>query len=97
MTRGGFRAGAGRPRGSRTVKMPTTSTEAAGMTPRDYLLRVLNDPSADEARRDRAAIALLPYTVPKPAPLGAKAQREADAMDAEAGTVWERLLARHES
>jgi len=91
--RGGYRAGAGRPRGSKTVKMPApTSTEAGSMTPLEYLSRVLNDPSADEARRDRAAIALLPYTVPKPASIGAKAAREAEAMDAERGTSWDDLL-----
>ena len=67
------------------------------MTPLEYLSRVLNDPSADDARRDRAAIAMLAYCHAKPPPIGAKAAREAAAMDAEAGSVWERLLSRHES
>lgn len=70
----GFRPGAGRPRGSRTVKpaapAPIPGGEGgANLSPLDHLLAVMRDPIGDEARRNRAAIALLPYTMPKPRPL----------------------------
>jgi hypothetical protein len=46
--RGGFRPGAGRPR-----NVP--------LTPIGHLLGVMRNPKAEPARRDQAAIALLPY------------------------------------
>lgn len=90
--RGGFRAGAGRPRGSRTVKIPTTTSEAAGLSPLAYLLSVMNDAAEPVETRMRAAGLALPYCHAKPAPIGAKAAREAEAMDAERGTSWDDLL-----
>lgn len=59
MKQGGYRPGAGRPRkGEPSVAQAAASL---GMEPVDYLLMVMNDPNGDPARRDRAAIALLPY------------------------------------
>ena len=93
--RGGYRAGAGRPRGAKTVREvvpPATDTGGERMTPLQYLLQVLNDPSADEARRDRAAIALLPYSAPRHAPLTGKEAREAGADAREDGNGWAELV-----
>ena len=96
MARGGKREGAGRPAG--TPNKATQETQAAvaasGLTPLEYMLGVINDPSADESRRDRMAQAAAPYVHPKAeaAEGGKKAQREAAARVAERGTDWESLL-----
>ena len=73
--RGGFRVGAGRPKGvketqPRTRQNPENSSPApdialaainAGMTPLEYMLAVMRDPGADQVRRDRMAMAAAPY------------------------------------
>lgn len=102
MARGGYRAGAGRPKGSKT-KFPRNNTlvlpqhlerRSAPGTPLEYLLEIMQDSAADVARRDRAAIAALPYTHPRisDARLGQKALAQGAAVAAEEGTEWERLL-----
>jgi hypothetical protein len=53
MPRGGFRPGAGRPKGSKTAR--------PGVAPLEYMLAVMNDVAADDARRDRMAIAAAPF------------------------------------
>src|SRR5437763_17213218 len=73
---GGFRPGAGRPRGSRDVKPRKRTVRRPGegsqstpspvdnghvRKPLDYMLAVMNDPEADPVRRDRMAIAAAPY------------------------------------
>lgn len=74
MASGGYRAGAGRPRKPenelsrpRRVK-PTVTTESTiitshtgDLTPMEYCLRVINDPTQIAERRDRFCIVLLPY------------------------------------
>lgn len=91
--RGGYRAGAGRPKGSKTARLPaSTTSEAAGLSPLAYLLSVMNDAAEPVETRMRAAGLALPYCHAKPAPIGAKAAREAEAMDAERGTSWDDLL-----
>lgn len=76
MARGGYRAGAGRPR-STSRKKPlknktqtqneqdtqaiSTTTETLCMTPLEYMLSVMNCRNADDERRDRMAIAAAPY------------------------------------
>ena len=70
MARGGFRVGAGRPKGSKgkTAKSKrTTHITGAGetLTPLEFMLRVLNDPNADKELRARMAIAAAPYVHPK--------------------------------
>lgn len=80
MARGGFRPGAGRPRKSRDevaekievaekalpqdVEAATTS-DVTTFSPLEYLLSVLNDPTAHKDQRFRAAIAAAPYVHPK--------------------------------
>ena len=99
MPRGGFRAGAGRPPRSSvcgdSAKVIHAAGRAAGMTPLEYMLTVMNDASADDARRDRMAQAAAPYVHPKAEAetQGKKAQRQAAAVVAERGTDWESLLA----
>ena len=87
MPRGGYRPGAGRPKGSSKV----THTDAVARvdvpaqlqavqeaspedekTPLEYMLAVINDPTADQNRRDRMAIAAAPFMHPKTGESGKK-------------------------
>lgn len=91
--RGGFRAGAGRPKGSKTARLPAPpTTEAGEMNPLSYLLTVMNDPTEPTEVRMRAAGMALPFVHTKPPPPTAKDKRQAMAETAEAGTDWESLL-----
>lgn len=85
MARGGYRPGAGRPKASGAKDAPTAEKDVAkaakkaGLSPLEYMLDVMNDPSADDARRDRLAIAAAPFVHVKPAEVApsVKAQRQA--------------------
>jgi len=84
MPRGGSRPGAGRPRkGVRveTAKAIRRAARMSGMTPLDYMLRVMNNPEADQMRRDRMAVTAAPYVHGKAADvaLGKKEVRAAEA------------------
>ncbi len=95
MPKGGYRPGAGRPPGARTVKMPApgrTGAEAGRATPLSYLLGVMNDTAEPTEVRMRAAGMALPFVHPKPALPTAKDKRMAEAADADRGTNWESLL-----
>lgn len=76
MARGGYRPGAGRPKGAKSSKAkpktaPQTKSVPKGKSkkrsqrkdksPLEYMLRVMNDPAADPSRRDRMAIAAAPF------------------------------------
>jgi len=76
MARGGFRPGAGRPKGAAGAKSkPAKKKKTRGipqdiekeavsenMAPLDYMLKVMNDPKEkDNARKDRMAIAAAPF------------------------------------
>jgi len=68
MARGGFRVGAGRPKGSKgktaKSKRTTHTTRAAGtgtMTPLEFMLAVMRDPKQDRELRTRMAVAAAPY------------------------------------
>ena len=88
MARGGARPGAGRPKkaaGSvpkatpKAVNRPRKSL--GGLTPLEYMLGVMNDDDADDARRDRMAMAAAPFVHARAeasAP-GKKEQRQAAA------------------
>lgn len=82
MSRGGYRPGAGRPKGSCTDKtkrkvplLPKATREivVAALkeaapdlgTPLGYMLAVMTDPAADDARRDKMAIAAAPFVHPR--------------------------------
>jgi hypothetical protein len=93
MARGGYRPGAGRPK--QASRLPTTPTEvriaahAAGITPLEYMLGVLNDPAADSARRDRMAVAAAPFVHPRAEVMaGKKEAARAAARTAGEGTSW---------
>jgi hypothetical protein len=70
------------------------AAKACNLSPLDYMLAVMNDPTADDTRRDRMAQAAAPYVHPKAADAapGKKEQREMVARQAERGTEWESLL-----
>lgn len=86
MARGGYRPGAGRPKktpeAEAKAKAPAsikTEAKAAGLSPLDYMLTVMNDAEAEDTRRDRMAIAAAPFVHGKPGEVqgGVKAQRQA--------------------
>ena len=69
---GGFRKGAGRPKGSRnraTIArearqrevLEAARTENANLTAMDYLLQVLRDPTTPPGRRAKVAMFVAPY------------------------------------
>lgn len=62
-THGGKRAGAGKKKGSRVKKTVELleAVLATGETPLEYMLRVMRDRTADDARRDDMARSAAPY------------------------------------
>lgn len=88
MARGGLRPGAGRPKGARSIKetkIPKDIKRAARkakQTPLEYMLGVMNDISADDARRDRMAVAAAPYTHSRAGDGPGKKQAVSDAAKA---------------
>jgi hypothetical protein len=90
---GGYRVGAGRkptkPRNP-TPKDIVADAKAANMQPLEYMLLVMNDPAADEVRRDRMAIAAAPYCHPRVADKswGKKDAQAEAAATAGAATEW---------
>lgn len=90
MPRGGYRAGAGRPRGASAkdvAKEVKRESRKAGMSPLEYMLAVMNDADAESERRDRMAQAAAPYVHAKAtdAAPGKKEQRQAEAEKAAGG------------
>ena len=75
MARGGFRPGAGRPKGAKGKPkpimedvIPSDVARAAardGMTPLEYALKVMNNADADQARRDRMCAVAMPFCHPR--------------------------------
>lgn len=63
MPQGGKRAGAGRPKGVRNVKTErqTSAVKASGLTPLDYMLKVMRDESNEQSIRLDAANKAAPY------------------------------------
>ena len=60
------------------------------MQPLEYMLTVMNDPAADQTRRDRMAIAAAPYCHPRMSDMvkGKKTQETEAAEMAGVGTAW---------
>jgi hypothetical protein len=87
MARGGARPGSGRPKKAagfvpsakpETVLRPRKSL--GGLSPLEYMLGVMNDAEADDARRDRMAMAAAPFVHARAeAAAGKKEQRQAAA------------------
>jgi hypothetical protein len=92
MARGGYRPNAGRKR----KKEPTVpadikaAAKASGMSPLDYMLKVMRNPEADQERRDRMAIAAAPFCHARAADgrQGKKEAEEKAAQTAGKGTEW---------
>tara|TARA_Y100000310_G_scaffold342836_2_gene447801 strand:- start:6867 stop:7160 length:294 start_codon:yes stop_codon:yes gene_type:complete len=63
MPQGGKRAGAGRPKGARSAKTiaQTKAVEASGITPLEYMLKVMRDECNELAVRLDAANKAAPY------------------------------------
>ena len=89
---GGYQPGAGRPKKSVAVTPPLYvigSEPGPNQTPLEYMLAVMNDPSAPVMRRDRMAMAAAPYLHPKAAEeRGKKELALEQAQAAGAGTDW---------
>jgi hypothetical protein len=93
MPAGGFRPGGGRPKRSRDVlprrRRPKTGStsdtvsadtaEPVDETPEQYLLRIMRDPAADVARRDRCAAILAGLQARWSRPQGKRADEAAAA------------------
>lgn len=71
MSRGGARAGAGRPAGSVNRRSSEVIAEALadGKTPLEYMLEIMRDENAEEKRRDWAAEKCANFVHPRPAPM----------------------------
>ena len=68
----------------------SSSTEARGtgeLSPLDYMLSIVRDPSADPARRDRMAICCAQYCHPRAGDKGKK-DAEAEAAREAGGREW---------
>lgn len=87
MPRGGYRPGAGRKAGSTPMSNDDKAEIFESLDPLAYMLRVMNDPGADDARRDRMAQAAAPYVHAKPGETqrGKKEERQDAADRAAAG------------
>lgn len=98
MARGGYRPGAGRKKGTTkaTTKKERTipsipqdiveEAEAENLDPLAYMLKVMNDPYVDDARRDRMAVSAAPFChARKGEGLGKKEEKDAKAKSAGQG------------
>jgi phage terminase small subunit len=100
MARGGYRPGAGRPPGSgkgqdedvtgsihdeEAAEPCASDPDGIERTPLEYMLKVMNDTTADASRRDRMAIAAAPFVHGKIPEGGKKDARNDAAKDASGG------------
>ncbi len=98
MARGGYRPGAGRPKGSKTrnttkpsieptsPESPSKDAPGEDLGPLAYMLKVMNDPKAPDDRRDRMAIAAAPFVhARKGIGQGKKAEKAERAKEASTG------------
>lgn len=90
MVSGGFRPGAGRPKGAKAPKAKPIKVAAdikkaarqSGMSPLDYMLTVMNRDDVDDERRDRMAIAAAPYVHAKASDaVGGKKEQQQEAAE----------------
>jgi phage terminase small subunit len=91
MAKGGYRAAAGRPKGTGKKKgLPGPPDVGEGVTPLEYMLAVIRNPAIDVTRRDRMAIAAAPYCHPRISDQRPSKRdlREEAARTAALGTEW---------
>ena len=88
MSSGGYRPGSGRPRvdinalsSTEYMPEPHSNSECERKSPLEYLVDLYNDVTADPQRRDRAAIAALPFLHRHMAKM-TKAEEKQDLLDA---------------
>lgn len=90
MASGGFRPGAGRPKGAKAPKAKPIKVAAdikkaarqSGLSPLDYMLIVMNRDDVEDDRRDRMAIAAAPYMHARASDLaGGKKEQQQEAAD----------------
>ena len=88
MPRGGVRPGAGRPK--KVSHETVLAAYGAGLSPLEYMLKVIRDETVDVLRRDRMAVAAASYCHPKVADskLGKKDATATAARKAGQGTDW---------
>lgn len=67
MANGGRREGAGRKPGvpNKITAETRKAAAAGGELPKDYMLRVMRDPTVEHDRRDKMAVAVAPFFHPK--------------------------------
>ena len=76
----------GQPSAAEAIRSPKLGSEK--LTPLDYLLQLLNDPTASEQRRDRAARTAAPYVHRRADSLPKKQRQAQAAKRAGRGTEW---------
>jgi hypothetical protein len=82
MPKGGYRPNSGPKTAKTDLGITRAEIIASGdLTPLAYLLAVMNDPDADEARRDRAAAVAAPFMHAKPGEVGGKKEARKSAAD----------------
>ena len=88
MISGGYRPGSGRRRvdindaiSTEYMPQPCSNSEYERKSPLEYLVDLYNDPTVDAQRRDRAAIAALPFLHRHMAKM-TKAEEQQDRLDA---------------
>jgi hypothetical protein len=79
------------------VKASEVHKEAGWLEPLEYMMRVYNDPEADQTRRDRMAVAAAPYRHGRAAEMapGKKEQANVKAHTAHNETDWASLINAH--
>jgi hypothetical protein len=71
VARGGARPGAGRPRKPKTLTAegrfaaPSKQKQNVDELPLEYMLRIMRDPTIDDARRDKMAALAAPFCHPR--------------------------------
>lgn len=62
-SKGGYRPGAGRKKGAPNIRTQATqaAVEGSGITPLEYMLQVMRDPSTEPKDKLNAAVAAAPY------------------------------------
>jgi phage terminase small subunit len=86
MAKGGYKPGGGRPPKQDLPDVPVDGdVEPGNEVPLDYMLRIMNDPRANQARRDRMAIAAAPFMHARVGETGKKDEKQKRAKTAGEG------------